>query len=474
MREQRRIPAASEEFAGASLGDARLTRRLQTVADAIASGPAKSFPELCGSDSELEGVYRFVGNQRVNDENILAPHIAATLERARGREVLSIEDTTGFMFGGESPREGLGWIHKEGASQGFFAHAALAVDLGTRRPLGILGLQTFVRTGEPLGRRASRAARRQRSTNERDRWVDLAIEVHERVDALHVMDREADSFDIFEQLLRVQARFVIRVRDARNRVTLESGERAPIQGQRVADPIHLTRTVSLSRRPTSGRMPRDKIHPPRKERTAKLEIRARTVAVPRPTTYSRLVLPRSIPVNVVSIDEVAPPPGVEPVCWKLFTNEPIETPVQIERIVDAYRARWLIEEYFKVLKTGCAVEKRQLESFHALKNALAMFAVIAWRLLLLRSVARATPKAPASHVLTRRQLTVLRALEALNEPRFRRIALPDKPTSEDAALAIAALGGHRRNNGHPGWQVLGRGYDALLLLEVGWSARDAM
>lgn len=158
----------------------------------------------------------------------------------------------------------------------------------------------------------------------------------------------------------------------------------------------------------------------------------------------------------------------------LITTEAIDTQDQVERIVDHYRARWTIEEFFKALKTGCAVEKRQLETYAALRNALAVFSVIAWRLLLLRTASRHTPSAPAEAVATARQLRLLRSLKRLDHPRVRGVEPPEHATAHDVLLAVAKLGSHLKQNGPPGWQVLGRGYDSLLLLEVGWIAREEM
>ena len=107
--------------------------------------------------------------------------------------------------------------------------------------------------------------------------------------------------------------------------------------------------------------------------------------------------------------EENPPPDVEPVRWVLVTTEPIETAADVQAIVSYYRARWVIEDFFKALKTGCAVERRQLESYDALVNLLAIFAPIAWQMLALRTAARSTPEAPAETVLTPTQIEVLRA-----------------------------------------------------------------
>ena len=126
---------------------------------------------------------------------------------------------------------------------------------------------------------------------------------------------------------------------------------------------------------------------------------------------------------------------------------------------------WAIEEFFKALKTGCAYEKRQLETFHALRNALALFAPLAWQLLLLRTEAQHRPRTPASVVLGEDHIAVLRAAG--------RRPLPPQPSTSDVLLAIAALGGHLRRNGEPGWLVLGRGLEKLEVLTAGWCLRKS-
>ena len=89
------------------------------------------------------------------------------------------------------------------------------------------------------------------------------------------------------------------------------------------------------------------------------------------------------------------------------------TPAQLEFVLDAYRARWLIEEYFKAIKTGCKYEQRQLESGEALLRALGVFAVLAWRLLVLRFIERTVSDAPVELVATTAEIEVLRAPASL-------------------------------------------------------------
>lgn len=480
MASRRRAADVIDEFDAAEMGDERLSRRLLTIAGAAAAAPASSFPAMTSSDGELEGVYRFLSNERVSPAKILAPHFAATVDRAaQARDVLVIHDTTVFRFGGESPREGLGWLHKRDGAQGFLGHFALTVSNdGTRRPLGLAGLSTIVRTGAPLGRKlTSRARNRTRRTEKESvRWIQLALQVHEKLpSAVHVMDREGDSFEIYEPLANAGARFIIRGRIAQNRVAVDDGVRVQVKELMADVPVRLRRTVPLARRSDGRRLAAaKKIYPPRSEREAELEVRCRRVALPRPTNQSRLIYPRELELNIVWVTETGQPAGEEPVEWMLVTNLPIASVRDLERIIDGYRARWVVEEFFKALKTGCAFEKRQLESFHALMNALALFSVIAWRLLVLRTTARDSPSGRAEDAVTPRQVQVLRALPVVDEARFRRVKMPSRATAKDVLLAVAGLGGHLTKNGFPGWEVLNRGYEALLLLELGWRAREAM
>jgi hypothetical protein len=226
----------------------------------------------------------------------------------------------------------------------------------------------------------------------------------------------------------------------------------------------MTREVQLTTK-RSDRMARLRKAPSRMTRVAELNVAVTHVEVRHPAyTEGRSrkgsPLPRSVPMNVVHVSELNAPAGEKPVEWTLLTTLPVDTKENVQLVIDCYRRRWLIEEYFKAIKTGCAFEKRQLESAHALLNALGLFIPMAWRLLALRNLARETPDLPGSDFASARQLTILRAR--------RKVALSPIPTVREVMLAIAAEGGHIKNNGDPGWIVLGRGYEKLLNMELGF------
>jgi hypothetical protein len=452
-------PQPSEELAGAELGDERLNRRLGLLADAVAAAPGVGFPKAL-DDAELEAAYRFFGNERVTPEAILAPHLRQTAQRAaRLSRVLVVHDTTQFEFGGQKKREGLGRLIRPG--QGFFGHFSLAVAAdGTRRPLGLLNVETVFRLDQ-----AKPKAQRRKADNrgESIRWRN-GIEASEallagRAWAIHVMDREGDSYSILSALHAAKRSFVIR--SCQDRV-LAGGDHERLQATASKAKATLQREVPLSPRPRI-KGPKGERHPSRRHRLAKLSFAAVAVDLPR-TKDAAATASATLLVNVVHVFEKHPPSGEPAVEWFLLTDLPVDTPDAIAFVVDCYRGRWIIEEYFKALKTGCQYERRQLESAHALLNALAIFAPVAWRLLLLRHLARSEASAPATSALTPTQLDVLRAV-AKNP-------LPKNPTARDALLAVAKLGGHIKNNGDPGWLVLGRGLHDLLLLEMGWRARE--
>jgi len=281
----------------------------------------------------------------------------------------------------------------------------------------------------------------------------------QRFDAIHVMDREADIFDLVAHASEARMRFVVRA--AQDRVVLsEADELGHLFEVVRRAPSMTTRIIELSERPAGINPKQHKRHPQRRARSARVAIAGARVALRRPKATNTAT--DHVLINVVRVWELDPPAGEPGVEWILLTTEPIDTSEQLDQVVDWYRARWTIEEFFKALKTGCAIEKRQLESYESLTAIVAIFAPIAWRRLLLRSLSRACPTAPASAVTNDIQRRVLAArvpgLDANNM------------NVEQALFAIARLGGHLKRNGPPGWLTIARGYEDLLLMEVGWRA----
>ena len=460
----------ASEFAGAKLGDFRRTERLMKMASAVEASPGSSFPKQMGEGAALEGAYRFLENESVSFEAVLAPHIERTVERARcDGDVLVLHDTSELKFEGDVPRAGLGRI--KGGGHGFAIHTSLAV--GRDGAIhGIVGMEPLFRTEVAPKKKRTNTDRANGVDCESTRWSRQALATGKLLafvkSSVHVMDREADGFEIIHAM-HGEAKFVVRVLHDRAirvdepaepdeivpRTVFEALKAAPVLGRRAL--VHLT---------ARGRNPNAKgraINPERDAREANLMIRAARCTI-SPPSWAKKGQFTSLTLNYVFVDEFDPPEGQPAVCWRLVTSEPIETSADVERIVDIYRKRWLIEEFFKGLKTGCSYEKRQLESDHTLLNALALLAPMAAMMLHLRWLSRCAEDHPASDALPR---SIIDAIGALERRAGR--TWPKEPTAREALMAIARVGGHIKHNGYPGWLVMWRGMERVRDIALGMS-----
>ena len=453
----------STEFESVAFGDARLERRAQAAMEALARRPAIGATTAL-TPAELEGYYRFVNNERVSLAALLAAHLEATRDRIGDcARVVVAHDTTDFRFADEEPRLGLGPMDNGG--QGFYGHFSLAVG-ENRRPFGVVGVDAWTRTSR-TSPKATQAQRYSNPEKEPLRWM-RAVDAAERAVGdgrrlIHVMDREADDYDILCDLVTDSRGFV--VRSSYDRRLVGDDRRLKFFVRELV--VRCERDAKLSSRRKARPAKQRKLYPPRDARTATLTFSAQSVTLRRPDK-SRADK-GELTLNVVHVHEPSPPDGCAPVEWTLLTREPIDAPDQILQIVDDYRARWVIEEYFKALKTGCAYEKRQHETKDALLNALGLFVPIAWSLLNMRSLSRddEAAKRPAEHVFTLTQLTIL-CLKSNGR-------LSQQATVGEAVLMMARLlGGLQPSNGLPGWHILGRAYERLLELEAGWSLAVAV
>jgi hypothetical protein len=409
------------------------------------------------TSAETEAFYRFLDNEQVTPAEILAPHSARTIERfGEDETVLVIHDST-EVYPASADAEG-GFL-KMSNGYGYLAHVSLAVSADGFIPQGLLKMTVPA----PLDDSARQQDWRERwhaADKLSRRWLDHALAIDEMLAqqaVIHVMDREGDSYEILHGLHQADSLFVIRL----------SYDRRVGDGNVVSDALEMathrvTREVPLGvRKPRRGkgkkrRPAAEKRHPSRPARKAKLELRAiRDVTIQRPDDLPS-TMQRELALNIVHVIEPKPPNGEAPVEWRLITSLPVDTAEEIERVVDIYRRRWLIEELFKALKTGCGLNHRLPQSLHTAANGFAILVLFAWHLLLLRQLERTAPTAPAKDVLTPEALAHLRQIMPRSDK------LPSNARARHIFAAFARLGGHNKSNGPPGWNVLGRGYFSFL------------
>ena len=142
----------------------------------------------------------------------------------------------------------------------------------------------------------------------------------------------------------------------------------------------------------------------------------------------------------------------------IFTTRPVRTLAMAVKVVAAYAQRWKVERYHYVLKSGCGVEDLQLESADRIERALAIYNVVAWRLLYMTYVARIEPDLPCTAVLEEEEWRMLYVVGKKKPP-------PETPpTVREAVRMIARLGGFqgRKGDGEPGVKAIWSGFRRLM------------
>lgn len=432
-----------EEFGAAALGDARRSKRLVALARRLALSPHCSFPQALPGP-QLKAAYRFFDNPAVDTDGVLATHIGRTVGRvAQLPVVLVAEDTTEFDLSHLPATQGLGYVSSALALRGFLMHSLLAVS-PEGLPLGILGLKTWIRPPEQIGKK-HRRKRLPVTEKESVKWLEGLTQLgtlkercpHTRLVA--VCDREADIYELFVAERPAGVDWLVRA----------AWDRGVVHPQR-----HLWATMGTA--PLLGHA--EVRLPPREKRTgrlARLAIRCAPVRLRPPRARARLPEQE---VYAVWAREQAVPPEAEPLEWMLLTTVPTRTAAEALERLAWYTRRWTIESWHRVLKSGCRIEARQFGELDRFVRATSLFAVIAWRILYATMLARLDAQLPCE--------TLLPAIEwqALYCRIHGTSTLPRQPPTLGEAIAwVAQLGGHlsRTHDRPPGPTVLWRGFLAL-------------
>ena len=99
----------------------------------------------------------------------------------------------------------------------------------------------------------------------------------------------------------------------------------------------------------------------------------------------------------------------------LLTTEVVDTVEMADTILRWYTYRWRVEEYHKIFKSGCQIERYRLAAV-GMKTMLGFLSVIAVELLQVTYLHRTQPDAPALEILTPIQIEVLKAATSKQLP----------------------------------------------------------
>jgi hypothetical protein len=441
-----------DEFRAADFGDTRLTDRLTQLGGALGRAPAESIPSACEDWAATKATYRFCDNETVDPKEILSAHKHAQQSRLVSTdELLIVSDTTHLTFPSHPSKEGLGDISSaEIKMEGVKLHTSIGIRPDTQRMTGVIDQQVLIEDqeaddkydtngrGEPV-----------HLESEQEKWIrgdkqasDWLADTHRPI---FIHDRGADAFSFYTESTTEldEAGFVVRANQNRGIRTqtrqedylFDWSEQLSEDGQTT---IHI---------PQGG---------DRESRTATLSIKSGTCELLAPYEAPNLTPP--VEVNVVRAEEIET--DDDPIQWVLLTTESVDTFEDILTVIEYYKARWIIEEWHKVLKTGCKIEDRQLETWERMEVLLSMYSVIAWKVLELRELARGEQQSSADVFLSDTERTIL-------ETKFPELS---DQGGKAYAVAVAKVGGYldRSSDPPPGWQTMWKGLKKVRTWEEGY------
>jgi len=453
----------AEELVGLQLGDARLATRQARFVSALYQQCQASIPTACAGWDEIKGAYRFLAHPAVTQATVLAPHLAATQRRVQGVPWVVIpQDTTELDFSRTRVAGALGPLNVA-ERVGWFLHLSAAFTLD-RVCLGVVGTEIWTRDPDDPHKNA-RHQRVPLSEKESQRWLTgyrLACTVAAAAPTTQVVsvaDREGDIYEIYldaaQETADRTADWVIRACQDRSLPEKVPGTAQTYQKlwARVAEsPVLGDVTYEL---PAKGGRPARRVH---------LTVQAAAVTLRPPYRPEGKLAP--VPIHAVLLRESAPPPGEAPIEWLLLTSLPVDTWDAVRLVIECYLCRWQIECFFKVLKSGCRVEKLQLETPDRVLACLSLYLIVAWRVLYLTMLGRTVPNLPCTVVFGDAEWKAVFSIERRGPP-------PETPPTLAAMVrAVARQGSYvgRAGDGHPGIVSIWTGLQRVMDYARAWEA----
>jgi hypothetical protein len=469
-------PWVVDEMQTADLKDKRLDDRLREVLAQLAARPTASIPAACGGRAEMEAAYRLFDNDNVTFDNILHSHQAATRRRIASQPlVVLVQDTTEVdLTRPEQQVRGAGPL-SEGGRVGALLHLlhAFTPD-GT--PLGTVHAAAWARPATPPRRQSLTQAERWATPLEEKesyRWV-VALR-HARAEAqcqpqtriVCVADSEADIYELLAEGMSEPRTAEWVVRACQNRA-LQSDDGVAgaaavyLREQLLAQPVLFTKTINVRGRKAKVNCSKRGREQPRASRKAEVEVRASRITLRPPWRRGHKLA--AVSVNVVMVREPQPPAGDVPVEWLLLTSLPIDDVERVRQVIACYCVRWMVEVFFRTLKSGCRAEERRFEHLDRQLRCLAVYLIVAWRTLYICRLGRACPEMSCDAIFEAAEWkAVYRVVKDESPPH-------EPPPLGDIVRMVAQLGGYvdRTRHDQPGPQTVWLGLQRMHDFAICW------
>lgn len=441
-----------EEFGKLSLGDKRLNKRAKKILRHLSHNPTDSIPVACRGAAETKATYRFFDNDQVIPEKIQEAHREATLARMEQHSVVLIpQDTTVLSFNTQYERQDAGPTTTD-SSHGIYLHAAIAVT-PDKVCLGVLSSKQWHR------KELQKLKRRERTkkdyslsieNKESYRWLENYNRANEyarklpNTKIISIADREGDIYDIYEEAQNIfsnqeaKAHYLIRAKTDR-KVCTENGKATEYKIKSTLKEEKPLGQLNLEISETKKR----------KSRVAELTIYSKKIHIGLPDKRKKEKDYSPIEITAIYCVELNPPSAIEAIEWLLITDLSATTFEEAYEKIQWYAGRWQIEIFFKVLKSGCTIEKLQLteKNFSA---CLSFYMIIAWRILYVVIMGRHCPGISCECVFSKEEWQTTYIVVHRKKP-------PEMaPTLNEMTRMVASLGGYinKKSNPEPGVKTM--------------------
>ena len=411
---------AHYEFMQAPVGNSSTTKRLIHVATTQSHNPSESYSHAVNGDwAQTKAYYRMIDKPQdsaFSMENILKPHKDRTIDRLKTQEVvLCLQDDCEINYSNLSDCEGLGFLkaNQTGAKMKGIVLTSTFCVTTNGLPLGILKAQCHMpkeKTKKDTRKPHKIPIEEKKTFCWVDHYRDLVKTSKQtpNTQMVHVCDREADFYELFEEQQKDPCvDILIRARHNRN-IPQEPNKLFDYIGQ---SQVMGYTTIAIPAKSSRHKKSKQKASKYRPARNAKLAIRSKTMQIPPPSYYPNK---KPIKITIIYALEENPPKHAKPIAWYLLTTMGVKNTTDAMTYLDWYAKRWRIEDFHRVLKSGCKIDKLKLKSAIRLSRAIAINMVIGWRIMLMTLLGREMPNLPANILFTDLELLTINAIAKKN------------------------------------------------------------
>lgn len=447
---------AEAEFKTIDLGDARLNRRVIKIVETLGLAPGRTIPQAFQSWSSTKACYNFFSNGLVSEKKIIAPHVKQTIERMKEYPVVLLpSDTSELDYNSKEAMEGKERITN--TKKGLWLHPTIVVT-PERVMLGIVDVNFWKRKLE-VSPKGSEQDKLPIEDKESYRWLqsyrrscEIARDMP-RTQLINIADREADIIEVFDEVAKQKesgkAADVI-IRSQYDRLLEGKKGKQDKLWKKLKEALSLGEIEFAI--PATDKKSGRKVKQKLKGINVSIKPRNKKIAVQ---------------MSAVMAIEEDPPEGEDALIWVLLTSLPVNSFEDVVKVINYYLCRWEIETFFKILKSGCRIEERQLQTTERMKALITVFMVLAWRVMFTMMMGRVQGEMSCSVVFDEAEWKSV--YKVLNKKQV----MPEKPPSlGEFIIMIGILGGYvaRKNEGPPGAKVIWKGMARMVDFALAWEA----